>query len=122
MDKDTASPPHYYSVGAPPKVEPPPTVVLVPQPTSVEAQIGYDYQLQRQCQFHCMCAYGWPRSLVLTSSDGEVRKGRAPGVAEVRRRGHHLWGRLVPGWHAGDVVGDLSCLGGGRRMTLFYVY
>ncbi|KAI0731947.1 hypothetical protein C8Q72DRAFT_819986 [Fomitopsis betulina] len=54
MDKDTASPPHYYSVGAPPKVEPPPTVVLVPQPTSVEAQIGYDYQLQLMAR----CARG----------------------------------------------------------------
>lgn len=56
MDKDTASPPHYYSVGAPLRVEPPPTVVLVPQPTNVEAQIGYDYQLQRQ-RFPCMCAH-----------------------------------------------------------------
>ncbi|EPT05142.1 hypothetical protein FOMPIDRAFT_1139162 [Fomitopsis schrenkii] len=54
MDKDTASPPHYYSVGAPLRVEPPPTVVLVPQPTNVEAQIGYDYQLQLMAK----CARG----------------------------------------------------------------
>ena len=49
MDKDAASPPHYYSVAAPEKAgPPPPPVVLVAQPANVEAQIGYDYQLQRE--------------------------------------------------------------------------
>ena len=47
-DKDAANPPHYYSVVAPQKGEPSPPVVLVAQPANVEAQIGYDYQLQRK--------------------------------------------------------------------------
>ena len=52
MDKDAASPPHYYSVAAPEKAgPPPPPVVLVAQPATVEAQIGYDYQLQREWPF-----------------------------------------------------------------------
>lgn len=91
MDKDTASPPHYYSVAAPQKAEPSPPVVLVAQPANVEAQIGYDYQLQRQWSPSSArarvrvrsFAHGWLRLVMAKCARGEHQVSRKYGVVGI---------------------------------------
>ncbi|KZT73874.1 hypothetical protein DAEQUDRAFT_721355 [Daedalea quercina L-15889] len=56
MDKDTASPPRYDAVAPQAAAAPPLQVqpMQVPQPTNMEAQVGYNYQLELMAK----CARG----------------------------------------------------------------